>query len=57
MKFLKNKTVVTIIAGIVCVIILGVAYKNPGCHLITSKIEHKSVLNVFKHLLMQSIQI
>jgi cysteine desulfurase len=30
--------------------ILGVAYKNPGCHLITSKIEHKSVLNVFKHL-------
>jgi cysteine desulfurase len=30
--------------------ILGVAYKNPGCHLITSKIEHKSVLEVFKHL-------
>lgn len=30
--------------------ILGVAYKNPGCHLITSKIEHKSVLNVFKEL-------
>ncbi|GHU10904.1 IscS subfamily cysteine desulfurase [Alphaproteobacteria bacterium] len=30
--------------------ILGVAYKHPGCHLITSKIEHKSVLNVFKHL-------
>lgn len=30
--------------------ILGVAYKNPGCHLITSKIEHKSILNVFKHL-------
>ncbi|MDR0753524.1 MAG: cysteine desulfurase [Holosporaceae bacterium] len=30
--------------------ILGVAYKNPKCHLITSKIEHKSVLNVFKHL-------
>jgi len=30
--------------------ILGVAYKNPRCHLITSKIEHKSVLNVFKHL-------
>lgn len=30
--------------------ILGVAYKNPGCHLITSKIEHKSVLNVFKYL-------
>jgi cysteine desulfurase len=30
--------------------ILGVAYKNPGCHLITSKIEHKSVLNVFRHL-------
>ncbi len=30
--------------------ILGVAFKNPGCHLITSKIEHKSVLNVFKHL-------
>lgn len=30
--------------------ILGVAYKNPHCHLITSKIEHKSVLNVFKHL-------
>jgi cysteine desulfurase len=30
--------------------ILGVAYMNPGCHLITSKIEHKSVLNVFKHL-------
>ena len=30
--------------------ILGVAYKNPKCHLITSKIEHKSVLNVFKYL-------
>ncbi len=30
--------------------ILGVAYKNPRCHLITSKIEHKSVLNVFKYL-------
>lgn len=30
--------------------ILGVAYKNPKCHLITSKIEHKSVLNVFRHL-------
>jgi len=32
--------------------ILGVAYKySPSeCHLITSKIEHKSVLNVFKHL-------
>lgn len=30
--------------------ILGVAYKHPKCHLITSKIEHKSVLNVFKHL-------
>jgi cysteine desulfurase len=30
--------------------ILGVANANPGCHLITSKIEHKSVLNVFKHL-------
>lgn len=30
--------------------ILGVALKNPGCHLITSKIEHKSVLNVFKEL-------
>lgn len=30
--------------------VLGVAYKNPGCHLITSKIEHKSILNVFKHL-------
>ena len=30
--------------------ILGVAYKYPKCHLITSKIEHKSVLNVFKHL-------
>lgn len=30
--------------------ILGVAYKYPGCHLITSKIEHKSVLNVFKYL-------
>ncbi|MDR0580851.1 MAG: aminotransferase class V-fold PLP-dependent enzyme [Holosporaceae bacterium] len=30
--------------------ILGAAYKNPKCHLITSKIEHKSVLNVFKYL-------
>ena len=30
--------------------ILGVAYKYQKCHLITSKIEHKSVLNVFKHL-------
>jgi cysteine desulfurase len=32
------------------VAILGVAYKHSKCHLITSKIEHKSVLNVFKHL-------
>ena len=32
------------------VAILGVAYRYPGCHLITSKIEHKSVLNVFKYL-------
>ena len=34
------------------VAILGVAYKYPAekCHLITSKIDHKSVLNVFKHL-------
>ena len=30
--------------------VLGVAYRYPGCHLITSKIEHKSVLNVFKYL-------
>jgi cysteine desulfurase len=30
--------------------VLGVAYKNPGCHFISSKIEHKSVLNIFKHL-------
>ena len=30
--------------------VLGVAYKNPKCHLITSKIEHKSVLNVFQYL-------
>jgi cysteine desulfurase len=30
--------------------ILGVAQKNPGCHLIAPKIEHKSVLNVFRHL-------
>lgn len=30
--------------------ISGAAFKNPGCHLITSKIEHKSVLNVFKFL-------
>jgi cysteine desulfurase len=30
--------------------ILGVAHKNPGCHLITSKIEHKSVLNIFNRL-------
>lgn len=30
--------------------ILGVAYKNPGCHLITTKIEHKSILNTFRHL-------
>ncbi|GHT94418.1 IscS subfamily cysteine desulfurase [Alphaproteobacteria bacterium] len=30
--------------------ILGVANRHPRCHLITSKIEHKSVLNVFKHL-------
>lgn len=30
--------------------VLGVAYKYPGCHLITSKIEHKSVLNIFKYL-------
>jgi cysteine desulfurase len=32
------------------VAILGVAYKNPKCHLITSKIEHKSILNAMKHL-------
>lgn len=30
--------------------ILGVARKYPKCHLITSKIEHKSVLNTFKQL-------
>jgi cysteine desulfurase len=30
--------------------ILGVARNYPGCHLITSKIEHKGVLNIFKHL-------
>ncbi|MDR1561023.1 MAG: aminotransferase class V-fold PLP-dependent enzyme [Holosporaceae bacterium] len=30
--------------------ILGIAHKYPKCHLITSKIEHKSVLNVFKYL-------
>lgn len=30
--------------------ILGVARNNPGCHLTTTKIEHKSVLNVFKQL-------
>lgn len=30
--------------------ILGVAYKNPKCHLITTKIEHKGVLKVFEHL-------
>ncbi len=30
--------------------ILGVAKKHPKGHLITTKIEHKSVLNVFKHL-------
>lgn len=39
------------------VAILGVAYKNPKCHLITSKIEHKSVLNVFKELEKQGYQI
>lgn len=30
--------------------ILGVARKHPKCHLITSKIEHKSVLDIFKRL-------
>jgi cysteine desulfurase len=30
--------------------IIGVARKNPKCHFITSKIEHKSVLKVFNHL-------
>ena len=30
--------------------ILGVALSYPGCHMITSKIEHKSVLNILKHL-------
>lgn len=30
--------------------ILGAARKYPKSHLITTKIEHKSVLNVFKHL-------
>ncbi|MDR2781917.1 MAG: aminotransferase class V-fold PLP-dependent enzyme [Holosporaceae bacterium] len=30
--------------------VLGVARRNKKCHLITSKIEHKSVLNVFKYL-------
>jgi cysteine desulfurase len=42
--FINSATVANNIA------ILGVARKNHGCHLITSKIEHKSVLNVFKHL-------
>ena len=31
MKFLKNKTVVTIVAGLVCVIILGFAIEMLGC--------------------------
>jgi cysteine desulfurase len=44
LHFINSATVANNIA------ILGVAYKNPGCHLITSKIEHKSVLNVFRHL-------
>ena len=30
--------------------ILGVAYRHPSCHLIASKIEHKSILDIFKHL-------
>jgi cysteine desulfurase len=30
--------------------ILGVAHNYPGCHFITSKIEHKGMLNLFKHL-------
>jgi cysteine desulfurase len=42
--FVNNSTMATNLA------ILGVAYDNLGCHMITSKIEHKSVLNVFKHL-------
>jgi len=32
------------------IVILGVANKYPKCHFITSKIEHKSVLNIFHHL-------
>lgn len=30
--------------------ILGVARMYPGCHFVTTKIEHKSVLNIFKYL-------
>jgi cysteine desulfurase len=42
--FVNNSTMANNIA------ILGVAYNFPGCHLITSKIEHKSVLSIFKRL-------
>ncbi len=38
-------------------VILGVAYKHPKCHLITSKIEHKSVLACFKHLEKQGYKV
>lgn len=32
------------------IVILGIAKKNPHCHFITTKIEHKSILNVFQYL-------
>jgi cysteine desulfurase len=37
--------------------ILGAAGGQRGCHLITSKIEHKSVLKVFKHLETQGCRV
>lgn len=37
--------------------ILGVAKKHPGCHMITTKIEHKSVLNIFKYLETQGYRV
>ncbi|MDR2107279.1 MAG: aminotransferase class V-fold PLP-dependent enzyme [Holosporaceae bacterium] len=42
--FVNNATMATNIA------ILGVAARYPKCHFITSRIEHKGLLNVFRHL-------
>jgi cysteine desulfurase len=49
--FTSNATMANNIA------VLGVVGKYPGCHVITSKIEHKSVLNIFEYLETQGYKV